>query len=307
MAQKIKNIRKFNRYFKSFNFSNTQEAGEEEHLELNIEMNENGDTLSEEKFSADGELEERNSYVYNDKGKLMEHSLLYAAEDATEKRVLVRDDAGKLLKETKYYGGDPGEHTEYTYNSEGEPIERKNFDEEGIFISREVYNYDDKGGLSEQVTYDDKEHIISKMTFSSGVDKSIEQSEYDGKNKLVSRTVVKFNDAGKEISSIQTTPEGKLISGITTVYDERGNVLEKQYKDFYSKTTRYKYDEKDRCIMQELFDGNGTLLRKNMYEFDDDGNLTAEQTYEMDTSRGGRDKHFETRYEYEFYPETSKV
>src|SRR5690349_17967573 len=105
MSQKIKNIRKYNRYFKSFNFSNTQEAGEEEHLELNIQMNENGDTLSEEKFSPDGELEERNSYVYNDKGKLMEHSLLYAAEDATEKRVFIRDDAGKLLKETKYYGG----------------------------------------------------------------------------------------------------------------------------------------------------------------------------------------------------------
>ena len=51
----------------------------------------------------------------------------------------------------------------------------------------------------------------------------------------------------------------------------------------------------------ELFDGNGILLRKNLYEYDDEGNVIAEQTYEMDTTRGGRDKHFGTRYEYELY------
>jgi hypothetical protein len=301
MAQKIKNIKRYNRYFKPFNFSNTQEIAEEEHLESNIQLNGNGDTISEEKFSSDGELEERNTYVYDEKGKLIEHSLLYAAEDATEKRVLERDDSGKLLKETKYYSGDPGEHTEYSYDNKGEPIERKNFDEEGNFVSRDVFNYDDKGGLTEQVSFDENDKILSKITYTTGGDKSIEQCEYDSSNKLLSRTILKFNDAGKEISSTQTTPEGKLVSGIVTLYDERGNVTERQYKDFYSKIIRYQYDELDRCTMQELFDGNGILMRKNIYEFDEQGNLSSEQTYEMDTSRGGRDKHFETRYEYEFY------
>ena len=301
MAQKIKNIKRFNRYFKTFNFSNTQEIAEEEHLESNVELNENGDILLEEKYAGDGELEERNSYVYNSKGKLLEHSLLYAAEDATEKRVLTRDDEGKLLIETKYYGGDSGEHMEYTYNDKGEPIERRNFDEEGNFISKDVFGYDEKGGLSSQVSFDDKEKIISRTTFSSSDDRTIEQCEYEGNDKLVSRTVARYNESGKEISSVQTTPDGKLISGITSTFDEKGNILERQYKDFYSKTVRYQYDDQNRCIMQELFDGNGMLLRKNLYEYDADGNLSREQTYEMDTSRGGRDKHFETRYEYQFF------
>lgn len=301
MAQKIKNIKRYNRYFKTFNFSNTQEIAEEEHLESNVELNENGDTLLEEKYAADGELEERNSYVYNSNGKLLEHALLYAAEDATEKRVLTRDDDGKLLIETKYYGGDSGEYMEYTYNDKGEPVERKNFDEEGNFISKDVFGYDEKGGLSSQVSFDEKEKVISRTTFSAADDRTIEQCEFEGNDKLVSRTVARYNDAGKEISSVQTTPEGKLISGIATAFDEKGNILERQYKDFYSKTVRYQYDDQNRCIMQELFDGNGMLLRKNLYEYDVDGNLSREQTYEMDTSRGGRDKHFETRYEYEFF------
>ena len=301
MTRKIKNIKRYNRYFKTFNFSNTQEAGEEEHLESNIDLDENGNTLQEEKYSADGELEERNTYRYNASGKLLEHALLYAAEDATEKRILKRDDAGKLLVETKYYGDDSGEHTEYTYNEQGEPVERKNYDEEGNFLSRDVFTYDSKGGLSEQVSYNENEEVISRTTFRSLEDNAIEQCEYEGAGKLVSKTVAKFNEAGKEVSSVQTTPEGKLISGVTTTFDGHGNVLERQFKDFYSKTVRYQYDDQNRCPMQELFDGNGMLLRKNLYEYDTEGNLTSEQTYEMDTSRGGRDKHFETRYEYQYF------
>lgn len=301
MPQKIRNIRRFNRYFKTFNFSNTQEIAEEEHLESNIELDTNGNTLSEEKFAADGELEERNSYVYNTEGKLLEHTLLYAAEDATEKRVLKRDEGGKLLIETKYYGDDSGEHTEYVYDEKGEPIERRNYDEEGGFLSKDVFKYDGKGGLSEQVSYDGDDKIISRTTFTSPDEKTVEQCEYEGNEKLISRTIAKFNEAGKETSSVQTTPEGKLIASVVSLFDEHGNVLERQYKDFYSKTVRYQYDDQNRCTMQELFDGNGMLLRKNVYEYDEQGNISREQTYEMDTSRGGRDKHFETRYEYDYY------
>lgn len=301
MSKKISKIRRYNRYFKSFNFSNTQEIGGEEHLESNIEMDEKGNTLLEEKYGSDGELEERNTYAYNTEGKLLEHNLLFAAEDATERRILKRDEAGKLLMETKFYGDDSGEHTEYVYNDRGEPVERRNFDEEGNFISKDVFRYDEKGGLTEQITSDESEVVSSRITFANKDDKTIEQCEYGGDGKLVSRTIAVFNEAGKEISSVQTTPEGKLISSVHTLYDENGNVLERQYKDFYSKTVKYQYDANNRCIVQELFDGNGILLRKNMYEYDEDGNLEREQTYEMDTSRGGRDKHFETRYEYEFF------
>src|SRR5204862_216347 len=139
------------------------------------QLDENGNTTVEEKYDSDGELEERNSFVFNANSKLLEHILLYAVEDVTERRLLNRDEKGRLTEETKYYGDDSGEKTAYVY------------------------------------------------------------------------------------------------------------------------------DENDRCIMQELFDSNGVLLRKNMYEFDEEGNVIHETTYEMDTSRGGRDKHFETRYEYMFY------
>src|SRR5690242_19848979 len=104
MSKKIKSIRKHNRYFKTFNFTNSQDAEGEEHLESNILLDEHGTTVLEEKFDADGELEEKNSYVFNADGKLMEHTLLYAVEDVTERRMLKRDEKGRLLEETNYYG-----------------------------------------------------------------------------------------------------------------------------------------------------------------------------------------------------------
>jgi hypothetical protein len=301
MSKAIKEIRKFNQHYRSFSFSELQTA-EEEFLESIIELDANGNVLSESKFDADGGLEEKNSYQYESHGKLSEHILLFAAEDVTEKRVMTRDDKGILLAEIKYYGDDSGERTTYTYDEKNQLTERKQYDEEGEFQSLETFAYDEKGSLTEHKRLDKDGKTEEHRTFlKNETDHSILENEFNASGALISKTLMKFDDAGKELTSVQTTAEGKLISSVTTIYDEKGNVIEKQFKDFYSKTIRYSYDENNRCITNELFDGNGMLIRKNLYEYDEEGNVIAEQTYEMDTTRGGRDKHFGTRYEYEFY------
>src|SRR5689334_21731316 len=106
MSKKIKSIKKYNRPFKPFSFGNAEEVGEEEYLESEIELDENGNTLMEAKYSDDGELEEKNSFRYSAEGKLLEHTLLYAVEDVTERRMLTRNEKGLLLSEVKYYGDD---------------------------------------------------------------------------------------------------------------------------------------------------------------------------------------------------------
>jgi hypothetical protein len=301
MPKKIKNIKRYNRNFKNFNFSNPELEAQEEYLETVIEMDANGNTLIEAKYADDNSMEEKNSYTYDANGKLLEHILLYAVEDVTEKRILKRNEKGKLITETKFYGGDSGEHTEYVYDDKDEIIERKYFDEDGVFISKEIFKYDDKGSLAEQIKHNSEDKIEERTTFKTLEDASIEQCEWNGDGTLANKTIIHFNKDGKESASLQTTADGKLISKMDATFDERGNVTERKFVDFYSKTVRYTYDEHNRCIEQELFDGNGMLIRKNIYEFDEEGNLTAEQTYEMDTSRGGRDKHYGTRYVYEFY------
>jgi hypothetical protein len=301
MTKKVKSIKRFNQNYKNFSFADLTSRADEEYLELNLLFDDKGNVIEESKFTSDGELEEKNSYEYNNDGKLLLHTLLYAVDDVTEKRVLTRNEKGNLISEIKYYGSDSGEKTEYEYNAKENVSAVIRYDEEGDFISREEIIYDDKDSLRERKTIDAKNNLISRISFTTPVNDEIEESEYNEKNEIVSTTTIKFNDKGKELTVRQTNPQGKLISSVLNTYDENGNIIEKINKDFYSKKVRYEYNDKNLITSQEIFDENGMLLRKNMYEYDEEGNLIAEQTYEMDTTRGGRDKHFGTRYEYEFF------
>lgn len=302
MSAKIKTVRRFTQRYKNYSFSELMNKADEEFLELVVEMDEQGNILSESKFDNEGELEERNTYVYSKLGKLEEHILLYAIDDVTERRVLKRDEKGLLLEETKYYGDDAGERAEYAYDEKENIISIKRYDEEGDFDVREEMKYDDKGSLIERTKFDKDEKVVERLSFAlDSASNEVEEMEYFPDGKVKTKTLIKLNEKGKEISSVQTTPDGKLISAVKTVYDDRDNVIERHYKDFYSKSIRYSYDEQDRLITQELYDGSGMLLKKNIYEYDDAGNIIAEQTFEIDTSRGGGDKHFGTRYEYDMY------
>ena len=304
MAKKIKEVRKHYQRYKNFSFSELMTKADEEFLESIMEMDTQGNVLSESKFNQLGELEEMNTLTYTGDGKLLEHVLFYALDDVTEKRQLKRNDKGRLLEEVKYYGDDSGERSAYEYNEADLIIAIIEYDEEGQFISREDVIYDAQGSIVERTKKDATGGLIDKVIFEKTSDgKIILEKEFGEDGELKSVTTISFDESGKELTSFQSTPEGRLITGVETIYDEKGNVIERQYKDHYSKTVRYEYDDANKMITQELFDGSGLLLRKNIYEYDESGNLRAEQTFEMDNSRGNKEKHFGTRYEYAYYEE----
>ena len=136
-------------------------------------------------------------------------------------------------------GDDSGERTTYAYDDKDNLAERKYYDEEGEFQSHETFSYNEKGIITEHKKMSHEGKIEQHRTFTHNDDKTVLESEFNPDGSLASKTLYKFDEAGKELSSVQTTADGKLISGVTTVYDDRGNVLEKQFKDFYSKTVRY--------------------------------------------------------------------
>ncbi len=302
MAKKLKSVRRFNQNYKNFIFSEMLPVADDEYLELLVEMDNNGNVVTESKFDSEGELEEKNTYTYDTNSKLLSHTLLYVLDDVTEKRILTRNDKGLLVSEVKYYGDESGEKTEYEYNDKENVISITNYDEEGDFVQNEEIIYDEKDSLKERISRNTKGKVLNHVVFHSEENQvlKIEETEYDEKDAIVSKTLVTFNKEGKEVSSVQTNLAGKLISSVLNIYDEHGNLNRKEHKDFYSKTILFQYDEQNRVTTQELMDGTGLLLRKNLYAYDDEGNVIGEQTYEMDTSRGGRDKHFGTRYEYDF-------
>lgn len=295
---KHKTIHRYNRNYKNFNFSELTPTADEEYLELTVELDSEGRVVSESKFSNDGELEEQSTYKYGEHGKLIEHELFYVIDDAREKRVLQRNEKGNVISEIKYYGSEEGSRTNYEYDAKENITGILTLDEEGEFASQEVIDYNDKGAVIARTILDADNKVVSKTVFNYLSGTQIEEIETNSAGQMVSKTLNTFDEKGNELSSVQTNPEGKLISAMKNVYDDRGNVIEKIYKDFYSKNVKNEYDEQNRLLKQEIFDVNGMLVKRNAFVYDEEGNILEEQNYEMDSSRGGRDRHFGTRYEY---------
>ena len=295
---KHKSIHRYNRNYKNFNFSDLTPTADEEYLELTVELDSEGRVVTESKFSPDGELEEQSTYKYGDHGKLIEHELHYVVDDAREKRVLQRNEKGNVVSEIKYYGTEEGSRTNYEYDAKENIVVIVTLDEEGEFASREEIKYDDKGAVIERAILDDKKSIVSKTVFNYLSGTQIEEIESGANGQMISRTLNTFDEKGNELTSVQTNPEGKLISGVKNIYDDKGNVIEKIYKDFYSKNVKNEYDDQSRLLKQEIYDVNGMLIKRNAFVYDDEGNILEEQNYEMDSTRGGRDRHFGTRYVY---------
>ena len=90
MSKKIKSVKRFNQNYRNFNFSDMTSRADEEFLEFEFVMDENGNTIEEIKYTADSQLEEKNTYAYYPNGKLHSHILLYAVEDVSQKRILTR-------------------------------------------------------------------------------------------------------------------------------------------------------------------------------------------------------------------------
>lgn len=293
-----KTIKRYNQNFKNFNFSDLSPIADNEYLEMIIEFDSVGKVLSEIKYQQNGELEEENNYKYDVNEKLIEHHFYYVMDDARETVVMTRNEKGKLISEVKFYGTDQGARIEFEYDNEDRVIGILNYDDDSDFVSKETILYNEKGAVVSRTTNEADGKIISDFKFNYKSETEIEELSYDTDGKLISTNITIFDDKGRELTNVEKNVQGKPISSLQNIYDERGNVIEKIYKDFYNKRVKNQYDELDRLIVQEIFDTTGMVVKRNSFEYDDEGNVISEHTFEMDSNRGGRDKHFGTRYEY---------
>jgi hypothetical protein len=294
-----KRVKRFAATYRSLAAVGSEPASE--YLENLVEFDGQGNVSRESKFFPDGNAEEISSYEYDSGGRMTGHLLEYVPDETSEKKVLERDGEGRITRETKYYGEFAGEHTDYVYNADGLITEVKSFDEEGDFSMREEITYDDKKQIASRSFFDNEGKLNEKRVFAIAADGlSVEEQVFDQAGTLKSNRTTKLNPEKKETDVVEKTGQGKLVSATHSVYDLNGNLIERHFKDFYSKVLKYAYDEQNRCISEELFDDHGTLLRKQIFEYDNEGRLVAEQNYEMDMTRGGRDKHQSLRYEYEY-------
>lgn len=296
----IKILRKFSSPLQSiFKTNDAGTAGEV--LSFYAEYDNRGLVLSERKFTLTGDAEEEHTYIYSEKGHLLEHQLVFPAEEVSERYVTERNEGGYPLVITKYYGDDPGERTVFEYNADNKPVNIRRTDADGEPESEEKIVYNDKGLVAERIILSPADG--NRRYLFSYNDKGwlIEEKELNEEGKQVARLELDYDDAGRELVSRKYNEADKLVTRIDSVYDEMERLVKRHSKGFYQRITLISYDEQGRVSEESLSDENGFVISRSRYSYDEEGRLSDETIYETDLTRAGRDTHLVNRYQYEFF------
>ena len=221
-------------------------------------------------------------YTFNDKGDLAEwkHNDMVDNNSWRKKCTYNADD--RLVLEEMYRGNVMSWRTRYRYDAEGRMVEQlTNQINEGKDI-KYLYLYDEFGNQIESKCY------------------------LDGWFR--SKSVMKYDEQGREIESAFYDKLGAMLEQRFSVYDKNGNLAEYMMLRF-DPTTSYtrscyeldkagnvvksfsynkegemtgygvnSYDEEGRCVELSSFEADGTQCSRHTYKYDAQGNV-VEYTY----------------------------
>lgn len=141
------------------------------------------------------------------------------------------------------------------FSSEGKLLEETEYMAEDQIETKITYAYDDEGRLKEQVNY-----------YAADTPAEVTYYKYDDDGRLMQEEV-HYPDDSKMIKSFAFYPDSN--SEAITTMDENHTVEEKEIK---------RYDEQNRLIAQESYDGKNKLQEKTVFAYNDQSQLIEETT-----------------------------
>lgn len=185
---------------------------------------------------ADGSVDERTTYLYDDEGVLQRIEFDEDADGRVDSTATVtsRDAEGRPLRLRYRRGGDVVATEAYTYDDAGNPVSRTVTDADGNVLTREAYEYDADGRLQmersaasadgpwDRVTtwyYDDQGRMLRLETDWRG-------NQDDPERPEEVYTATEWNEAGEVTRwTIDMDNDGRTDQTWTHTVDDRGNVV----------------------------------------------------------------------------------
>jgi YD repeat-containing protein len=297
----VKKLSKYAQPIKSLIRAGAQEEVSE-YLVLESSFNEKGLLIEEKKFFDDQEIEELHTYTYDDKGLLLLHVISIPSDGIEERFVTLRNDQGSPIEIAKFYGDEEGEKVIYSYGAGNVLLGVEHYDADGEHETSEAIEYDSSNKPFKKSISNHLEK--TKQIFEFVYDESgnlIEQIEKDIDGKLISHVFIKYDDKQREIETMQKNEAGKLISKTSFAYNEQNQLTERYTVAFYTRVSRFEYDESGRITEESVSDENGFVISRRRFEYEAGLQPTLETFYETDLSRAGKDEHFQFRYEYIYF------
>lgn len=178
----------------------------------------------------------------------------------------------------------------YKYNLKGNLVEKSQYDQKGMLISVTKLRYKKALVIEEQILdgkrklfnskrfrYDTRERLVeSEFLDSKGVTQNtslgyaVERRQYDEKNNL---TQIIWFDKEKGLSRKRTA-----------TFDSLNNMIEERIflaEEGETEVVKYRYDSTQRWIEKIETDLSESTYRKTTRQYDGDGNLLEESTYDF--------------------------
>ena len=262
------------------------------------EYDENGNVVLELKFNPDHELEDKYVYKYNGKGILIEERHYLSYKEVAEHKTYELDAKGKIQKAYKHYNDGSKDTINYTYDTDGNLIEKitiDSYDEveaKAIFeyehqklvkqesfeyddlIAKNTFVYDPDGNLTEESSWTEDDN--TRRSHSYDINGNLEKVLfYDKKDELVAKTTYSYNEESKIVGVKEETPYGNSSTVIT--YDEKGNATEQIEKN-------------------EQGEINNSAIRK----FNDNNDVVETEVF-IEMHGKGVNQQYTLKYEYGYY------
>jgi hypothetical protein len=171
----------------------------------------------------------------------------------------------------------------YTMNEDGE-IESVRYEYGDGHKVFKTYRYTELGMADTATLHDEKGNLLGYETsVFNGNGDVIESIEFDENYRETAKHLAQYDDNGKVVEERKFI-EGKLTEITSYTYDLHGNVLQKKVQnvaDGYQTVDDYRYDEQGNMIYNAAFH-NDLLIFENKCSYDAEGNLTAEEFFEID-------------------------
>lgn len=205
--------------------------------ELVVTFDKNGNALTRERLSYNGNWLFKESYTYDEFGNKTSHTERNSRDSLPRKLNFQNhyDDRNNAVRAT-IHGKDGGtvNYFEHVYDANNNLIESKQYLEDGSLYTRFEMEYDAEG------------HLIESRRYS-----------YPNGNELFSIYRFKYNEQGLRSEEEKYSQQNKFQKRTKLTYDEQGNVIKVMTFEgpvITTKLYKYTYDEKGNWITCLIYD-----------------------------------------------------
>lgn len=253
------------------------------------EYNDNGKLKSIAYFSEGGDLVKTKCYEYNDDGRIRLESTFKPDDSepcSTEAYEYEYDENGRISRKiititdnslSCYYDGT--ETIDYTYDENGN-ILTKHSVRKGTYHTLATDENEDNMTV---YTYNSENQLISsEITDEYGYVYVFDYEYYKPENSRYIDGIEIPENAVYKQTEIKNNSHG-FFSRTVNIFDESENMLVSVLYSSETSTspderTVYTYDN-DRLIGEDFYAGNGVLLYRTIYEYDDNGVIISDTSY----------------------------